>query len=101
MTFGRSAPDTLAGSWSASPASSYAEELVLAGLLLLARPVDGGGITERIREGFTRPRRALSSYDPSRPDFVSARSGKAFTGPDIWSRGVERRHPHVPWASHL
>ncbi len=38
--------DTLAGSWSASPASSYAEELVAAGLLLLARPVDGGGNTE-------------------------------------------------------
>ena len=30
---------TLAGSWFATPASSYAEELVAAGLLLLAGPV--------------------------------------------------------------
>ena len=63
--------DTLAGSWSASPASSYAEELGAAGRPLLAGPVDGDEITERVTEGFTRPWRALNSYDPSRPDFDS------------------------------
>ena len=58
---------TLAGSWFASPASNYAEELVAAGLLLHARPVDGDQITERVREGFERHRHASASYDLSRP----------------------------------
>jgi hypothetical protein len=37
---------TLAGGWFASPATVYAEELIAAGLLLLARPVGGDQITE-------------------------------------------------------
>ena len=57
---------SLAGSWFAEPASSYAEQLVAAGLLLLAGPVDGDQIIERVREGFERRRHAAASYDPSR-----------------------------------
>ena len=57
---------TLAGSWFAEPATTYAEELVAAGLLLLAGPVDGDQLTERVRAGFDRRRRASNSYDPSR-----------------------------------
>jgi hypothetical protein len=60
------AAGTLAGAWFAEPASSYAEELVAAGLLLLAGPVDGDLITERVREGTDRRRRASNSYNPSR-----------------------------------
>lgn len=56
---------TLAGSWFASPASSYGEELLAAGLLLLAGPVDGDLINDRVQEGAERRRRAANSYDPS------------------------------------
>ena len=56
----------MAGAWFAEPAASYAEELVAAGLLLLAGPVDGDAIVERVREGFERRRRSSMSYDPSR-----------------------------------
>jgi len=57
---------TMAGAWFASPATVYAEELIAAGLLLLAGPVDGDQITERVREGFQRRRQASGSYDPGR-----------------------------------
>jgi len=57
---------TIAGGWFASPATSYAEELIAAGLLLLAGPVDGDTIIERVREGFQRRRQASASYDPGR-----------------------------------
>ena len=56
----------MAGSWFASPSSSYAEELVAAGLLLLAGPVDGDAITQAVSEGVDRRRRTWNSYDPSR-----------------------------------
>jgi hypothetical protein len=56
---------TLAGSWFASPATVYAEELIAAGLLL-AGPVDGDEIVERVREGFQRRRHQASGYDPCR-----------------------------------
>jgi hypothetical protein len=49
-----------------SPATSYAQQLVAAGLLLLAEPVDGDQITMRVEEGAARRRRSLTSYDPSR-----------------------------------
>jgi hypothetical protein len=57
---------TLAGGWFGSPATSYAEELVAAGLLLLAGPVEGDQIIDRVREGFQRRRMGLASYDPGR-----------------------------------
>ena len=56
----------MAGAWFAEPASSYAEQLVAAGLLMLAGPVDGDEIMGRVREGFERRRHASMSYDPSR-----------------------------------
>jgi hypothetical protein len=55
----------MAGSWFASPSSSYAEELVAAGLLL-AGPVDGDVITQAVSEGVDRRRRTWNSYDLSR-----------------------------------
>ena len=57
---------TLAGGWFASPATAYAEELIAAGLLLLAGPVDGDQVTERVLEGFQRRRQASATYDPGR-----------------------------------
>ena len=58
---------TLAGAWLASPATVYAEQLIAAGLLLLAGPVDGDLVTGRVRDGFQRRRQASGSYDPGRP----------------------------------
>jgi len=60
------AAGTLAGAWFAAPATAYAEKLIPAGLLLLAGPVDGDQITERVRERFQRRRQASGSYDPGR-----------------------------------
>jgi hypothetical protein len=57
---------TLAGAWFASPATVYAEELIAAGMLLLAGPVDGDEIIERLQEGFQRRRQQASGYDSGR-----------------------------------
>jgi hypothetical protein len=56
----------LAGGWFASPATARAEELIAAGLLLLAGPVDGDEINEHVREGYQRRRQQASGYDPGR-----------------------------------
>jgi hypothetical protein len=80
---------TLAGAWFASPATAYAQKLTAAGLLLLAGPVDGRPVTERVREGFERRRQALNSYNPSR------------AGPDPFARGpLRRRGECLPTPGH-
>lgn len=55
---------TMAGAWFASPATAYAENLIAAGLLLLAGPVDGDEVMEWVRVGYGRRRQQVSGYDP-------------------------------------
>jgi hypothetical protein len=55
---------TMAGAWFASPATAYAENLIAAGLLLLAGPVDGDEVMEWVRVGYERRRQQASGYDP-------------------------------------
>jgi hypothetical protein len=57
---------TIAGAWFASPATSYGERLVAAGLLLMAGPVDGDQLIEWVRTGHERRRQAAGGYDPGR-----------------------------------
>jgi len=59
----------LAGAWFASPATEYAEELIAAGLLLLAGPLNGDLVIERVREGFHRRRQQALGYDPAADSF--------------------------------
>jgi hypothetical protein len=51
----------LAGSWFASPATSYAHDLIAAGLLLSAGPVDGDELVRWLRVGLTRAGRQSKS----------------------------------------
>jgi hypothetical protein len=56
----------LAGSWFASPATSYAHDLIAAGLLMAAGPVGGDELVRWLRVGFQRRQASSRSYDPSR-----------------------------------
>jgi hypothetical protein len=57
---------TIAGWWFASPATAFGSELIAAGLLLMAGPVDGDDLVEQIRVGYQRKREQASGYDPGR-----------------------------------
>jgi hypothetical protein len=57
---------TIAGWWFGSPATTYAHDLIAAGLLLLAGPVDGDRLEEWVQEGYERNRRSWRSYEPGR-----------------------------------
>jgi len=57
---------TIAGWWFASPATAFGSELIAAGLLLMAGPVDGDEIIEQVRVGFQRRRQSPAGYDPGR-----------------------------------
>jgi hypothetical protein len=54
-----------AGFWMANPASHQGHELIAAGLLLLAGPVDGDQLLDAVRAGYERGRGSLDGYDPS------------------------------------
>ena len=55
----------IAGAWVANPASHQGYELVAAGLLLLAGPVDGDQLLEAVRIGYERGKGNLQGYDPT------------------------------------
>jgi len=57
---------TIAGWWFASPATAFGSELIAAGLLLMAGPVDGDEIIEQVRVGYQRRGQQASGYDPGR-----------------------------------
>ena len=56
----------IAGWWFASPATQQGHELIAAGLLLLAGPVDRDLLVHWVRVGVERRSDATTSYDPSR-----------------------------------
>jgi hypothetical protein len=45
---------TMAGAWFASPATCLGHELIAAGLLLIAGPVDGEALLRAVRTGYER-----------------------------------------------
>ena len=45
---------TMAGAWFASPATHQGHELIAAGLLLIAGPVDGDALLRAVRTGYER-----------------------------------------------
>ena len=46
------AAGTIAGAWFASPATRQGHELIAAGLLLIAGPVDGDSLLREVRTGY-------------------------------------------------
>ena len=54
-----------AGYWMANPATNQGHELIAAGLLLIAGPVDGDELIEAVRAGYERGKGSLEGYDPS------------------------------------
>ncbi len=55
----------IAGAWMANPASHHGHELIAAGLLLLAGPVDGDQLLNAVRTGYERGKGSLQGYDPT------------------------------------
>ena len=53
------------GVWMANPASHQGYELVAAGLLLVAGPVDGDQLLDAVRVGYERGKGSLQGYDPT------------------------------------
>ena len=53
---------TIAGAWSASPGTAYGHELIAAGLLLVAGPVERDLLTQWVKAGFERRGDMLKSY---------------------------------------
>jgi hypothetical protein len=56
---------TIAGSWFASPGTAYGHELIAAGLLLVAGPVDRELLKQWLRTGYERGQGAWLGYGPS------------------------------------
>jgi hypothetical protein len=55
---------TIAGSWFASPGTAYGHELIAAGLLMMAGPVDRELLMQWIRTGYERGRGTWLNYGP-------------------------------------
>ena len=55
----------IAGAWMANPASHQGYELIAAGLLLIAGPVDGDQLLDAVRVGYERGKGPLQGYDPT------------------------------------
>jgi hypothetical protein len=49
----------------ANPASHQGYELIAAGLLLIAGPVDGDHLIEAVRAGYEHGKGSLKGYDPT------------------------------------
>jgi hypothetical protein len=54
----------IAGFWMANPSSHQGYDLVAAGLLLLAGPVDGDQLLDAVRTGYERGKGSLPGLDP-------------------------------------
>lgn len=62
----------LAGSWYAAPATTSGHQLIAAGLLIIAGPLDRDQLEHWVQVGYDRRIRAHQSYDPSRSSPPSA-----------------------------
>src|SRR5215207_930794 len=58
---------TIAGSWQASPGTKYGHELIAAGLLLVAGPVDRDLLKQWVRTGYETQQSNWLGYGPSSP----------------------------------